>query len=305
MTRILSYNILIGGTDRVDLLTKIIKSRQPDIVGLVEAIDQQVVDALAENLGMQYRLSGRGKDSEGWQAAILSHLPIVQTRTYTSEVMTKQPLLEVCVQESNGCQLTVFVTHLTADFSKAWIANHARRREVQELLRIMSSRQGTPHLLMGDFNSLVPGERLKASSFLLYVTDPNLYYRLKPSRSIVPPDLNFVLPAPLQILKPFLEFIPRSKVPCTLLDTTDFIYAPRGGIELLQKARYVDCFRSMNPSESGFTWPAPLPSGRVDFIFASPELAQRLVASDTVEAGEGVRTENASDHLPVFAEFSE
>ena len=37
MTRILSYNILYGGTSRVSELTKMIGSVQPDVVGLVEA----------------------------------------------------------------------------------------------------------------------------------------------------------------------------------------------------------------------------------------------------------------------------
>src|SRR6266849_3848253 len=105
MTRVLSYNILIGGTGRVDLLKRIIKSKQPDVVGLVEAIDEEVVKTLAENLGMQYRLSGRAQDREGWQAAILSHLPIKQTRIHTSKVLIKQHLLELGLQEANGHEL--------------------------------------------------------------------------------------------------------------------------------------------------------------------------------------------------------
>jgi endonuclease/exonuclease/phosphatase family metal-dependent hydrolase len=302
MTRVLSYNILIGGTKRVDLLTKIIKSKQPDIVGLLEAIDPEVVKTLAENLGMQYKLSGRAQDDEGWQAAILSHLPIIEARTHINKVLIKQPLLELRLQEANGHELTVFVTHLTADFNKAWIANHTRSCEVQELLRIMSSKRG-PHLLMGDFNSIAPGERLNGSSFLSYVTNPNLYYRLQPGTFIGPPDLNFVLPSPLRIFKPFLEFISRSEPFSRLLDKFDALYAPRGGIGYLQRAGYVDCFRKMNLFEPGFTWPAPSPAGRVDFIFACPELARRLRVSGVVTAGEGVSAEDASDHLPIFAEF--
>ena len=37
MTRVLSYNILLGGTPRIDALDKMIRSSQPDVVGLVEA----------------------------------------------------------------------------------------------------------------------------------------------------------------------------------------------------------------------------------------------------------------------------
>ncbi len=303
MTRILSYNILVGGTNRVDRLAKIIRSSQPDIVGLIEAVDEQVVKELARELGMQYRLSGRGQDEEGWQAAILSRLPILYSKTYTNEILTKQPLLEAGMQEPNGQCFTVFVTHLTADFGKGKKAYLARRREVQEILQIMAAKRGIKHILMGDFNSLAPGECLKGSSFVKYSSEPNLYYQLNPSGSIQPPDLNFVLPPSLRVLKPLLEFIPRSKILSNLLDGIGFFYTPRGGIDLLSKAGYVDCFRFLHPHEKGFTWPAPIPSGRVDFIFASSELALHLSNCEVIVEGEETLSETASDHLPLFADF--
>lgn len=305
MTRVLSYNILVGGIHRVDQLAKIIKSKQPDIVGLIEATDEQVIQELAKSLGMQYRLSGYSKHHEHWQSAVLSRLPIQHTQIYTSDVLIKQSLLEVCVENANGNPFTVFVIHLTAAFARGKLADHARRREVKELLRLVTSKQGTLHLIMGDFNSIARGERLKGSSFLSYVADPSLYYRLKPDEAVNRPDLNFVLPPPLQIFKPLLEYIPRSKILCNLLDTTNFLYAPRSGTDLLQRAGYIDCYRHINPREAGFTWPAPMPAGRVDFIFASPELAHHLLASDVVVEGEGVRGEDASDHLAVFADFND
>lgn len=119
MTRILSYNILAGGTHRIEQLTRIIRSSSSDVVGLVEAKDERVVKELAERLGMQYCLSGRANG----QAAVLSRLPICNVKIHTNAIITKQPLLEVCVEESEGQSLTVFVTHLTADFRKVWVAN--------------------------------------------------------------------------------------------------------------------------------------------------------------------------------------
>jgi endonuclease/exonuclease/phosphatase family metal-dependent hydrolase len=304
MTRALSYNILVGGKHRVDSLISIIKFCQPDVVGLIEAIDENVVEQLANNLDMEYRLSGRAKDEEGWQGAVLSRFPIISTRIHSNTIITKQPLLEVCIEEHDGQPLTIFVTHLTADFSRFWIANYKRRREVQELLRIMESKQGTKHLLMGDFNSIAPGERLQGSSFLQYVTDPGLYYQLKPDPSIKAPDLNFVLPSALRVVKPLLEMVPRRKTLSTILDASSFLYAPRGGFRLLNKAGYVDCFRAMNPDKEGFTWPAPMPAGRVDFIFASSELAPYLSASGVLTEDDEGSIREGSDHLPIFAEFS-
>ena len=303
MTRILSYNILIGGTHRIEQLSRIIRSSRSDVVGLVEAIDEQVVKELAEHLGMQYRLSGRASNKEGWQGAVLSRLPILDMKIHTNACITKQPLLEVCVEEIDGQPLTVFVTHLTADFGKVWAANKARRREIQELLRIMKSCRGTKHVLMGDFNSLAPGERLKGSAFIRYVAAPDFYHQLKPDPTIQAPDLDFVMPPALRFMKPLLKLVPKSKLFSTMLDAVDACYAPRGGIDLLSQSRYVDCFRSLYPDTKGYTWPAPIPAGRVDFIFASPELAQQLTAAGVIVEGEGIAASQASDHLPIFAEF--
>ena len=58
LTRILSYNILVGATRRIDPLTGMIKAARPDIVGLVEATNPQVVEELARRLDMQHVLSG-------------------------------------------------------------------------------------------------------------------------------------------------------------------------------------------------------------------------------------------------------
>lgn len=303
MTRVFSYNILIGGTHRVEQLLKIIRSRQPDIVGLIEATNEQVVKDLARHLDMEYELTGRANDAEGWQAALLSRFPIIKVNVHSNTILKKQPLLEVTLKEDAGTYLTVFVTHLTADFGKGRAASRKRRQEVYEILRIMSVKRGTKHILIGDFNSLAPGEHLKGSSFLRYVNEPDLYYQLQPDEYIRLPDLNFVLPSSLLFLKPIFEHIPKSKFLSYCLDKLDILYTPHGGIDLLYKAGYVDCFRAMHPDRHGYTWPAPLPAGRVDFIFASAELANTLIDCDVVVKGEDVLSDKASDHLPVFADF--
>jgi exonuclease III len=88
----------------------------------------------------------------------------------------------------------------------------------------------------------------------------------------------------------------------TIVDLISPVYA-QGGIDLLLKAGYVDCFRRVNPRSPGFTCVAALPAGRIDFIFASPEVAQRLSNSQVVTEGEGVNGAEASDHFAVYAEF--
>ncbi len=83
------------------------------------------------------------------------------------------------------------------------------------------------------------------------------------------------------------------------------LYAPRGSIDLLLKAGYTDSFRYTNPRASGFTCPAGAPAGRIDYIFASPEMTRRLTCCKVITGGNGIAGEKASDHYPVLAEFGE
>lgn len=158
-------------------------------------------------------------------------------------------------------------------------------------------------MLIGDFNSLAPGERLKGSAFLRYAAVPDFYLQLKPDPSVERPDLDCIMPSPLRFIKPFLKLVPKSMVLSTVLDAADGFYAPRGGIDLLGKSGYVDCFRTLYPDTDGYTCPAHMPAGRIDFIFASPALAPQLTAAGVILEGEGVAAYHASDHLPVFADF--
>src|SRR5713226_342735 len=83
MTRVLTYNILLGGKGRVDQLAKMISFSQADVVGMVEATDPSVIEELAQRLDMQYSMSGRGTYERDWQIAVLSRLPIVHTPLHT------------------------------------------------------------------------------------------------------------------------------------------------------------------------------------------------------------------------------
>jgi len=55
-----------------------------------------------------------------------------------------------------------------------------------------------------------------------------------------------------------------------------------------------------HPTASGYTSHMDRPAVRVDYIFASPSFANRLVACDVVT---GTEAEQVSDHFPIWAEF--
>ena len=76
---------------------------------------------------------------------------------------------------------------------------------------------------------------------------------------------------------------------------------PREALKPLLERGYVDCYRRVHPGERGHTYPADAPWMRLDYVFASSQLAPRLVACDVPTADPAPR---ASDHLPVVAEFA-
>jgi endonuclease/exonuclease/phosphatase family metal-dependent hydrolase len=75
--------------------------------------------------------------------------------------------------------------------------------------------------------------------------------------------------------------------------------APRLVLAPLVAAGYVDCFRARH-DDPGFTYPAHAPWLRVDYAFASPALAPRLIGCHVVQDELAAR---ASDHLPLVVEL--
>jgi endonuclease/exonuclease/phosphatase family metal-dependent hydrolase len=297
MTRILSYNILVGGTRRIDQLTTVIRTADPDVVGLAEATDPKVVEELASRLGMQFRLSGYGKGARDWHLAVLSRLPILHTQVHTRPIFDRKYLLEVQIEEANGSPLTVFVIHQRSDFQRGAESNRIRRAEIQEILSIMVPHQGQPHLLMGDFNSLAPGDSLQASRLLRSATSK---HRTRARRTNTTHSWRKFT---RHMVSRAVSVVVNNKAGSFIVDKVAPRYA-RGGIDLLLQAGYIDCFRQANPTTLGFTCPAIVPSGRIDFIIASPELASRLTTSRVMDSVPGIQAHEASDHLAICADFT-
>lgn len=317
MTRIVSYNILAGGYSlrengarRTEQLLKIIRAAEPDIVGLPEAINPMkfagltVVEEMAEALGMQLINGGETGSGRDYRTALMTRLPIISVKNHARPGVLARPLLEVCVEESSGQPLTIFVIHLSAAFNRRWAGNHIRMREVREILHILAPfrAEGKPHILMGDFNSLAPKDAFTASALLKYVM------RLDTRRKNLTlndghPHLNSVVPPKLRFLNPVLRTVAQSEALCKLFDLAAYFYAPRGSIRLLTE-HYIDCFRHLHPHEHGFTCPAAAPAGRIDYIFADPTLVERLQMCHVLVRGEeDFLGEHASDHLAIAAEL--
>lgn len=76
--------------------------------------------------------------------------------------------------------------------------------------------------------------------------------------------------------------------------------SPRLAIGALQEAGYMECYRALHAREAGYTYLATHRWLRLDYIFASPQVAIHLAACDVDEA---MATRSASDHLPIWASF--
>jgi exodeoxyribonuclease-3 len=71
-------------------------------------------------------------------------------------------------------------------------------------------------------------------------------------------------------------------------------------IQAVLEARYVDAYRLVNPEAPGVTFPARSPHIRLDYVFVPQNFSTRIRGCSVVG---GERVVEASDHLPLLAEF--
>lgn len=155
--RITSYNILDGGTGRLDELAAVLERQRPDIVGLVEAEDADLVQALARRLEMDFIVSAGRKHA----SALLSRFTIEQTINHAviSERFSRSALEAAVVVPAMGT-VPIAVVHL---HSRAFEADErVREKEVAALLDVMAGHRerGVSHLLCGDFNADPPTQKI-------------------------------------------------------------------------------------------------------------------------------------------------
>jgi endonuclease/exonuclease/phosphatase family metal-dependent hydrolase len=237
--RILAYNIWDGGADRLGAIAALIRGERPDAVALVETTAASAA-ALADRLGLDHAF-GEGNSVFGVDVSWLSRRPVRRPRNHRLPPLAKT-LLEV---EVDGLRL--FATHLASRHEEHV---HPREGEIRAILGVLERVDG-PHLLVGDFNALRPGDPVGAP----------------------PPGV-----------EPRGEALPG---------------APRTVLAPLAAAGYVDCYRALH-DKPGYTYPADAPWLRLDYAFASRELAPRLAACDVVASDLAAR---ASDHLPLVVEL--
>ena len=149
MLRLLSYNIRHGGSGREDALSVVIRAAAPDVVVFQEATKPAVIERLAADTGMAHWGSRRGESLGFISRLPLDHVEWVKPR------VSRHAFLQVVPA---GASWRIVGVHLSAVHS-AW--TEARRTyELRALLLAIQQHQHGPHVLVGDFNTLAPGELL-------------------------------------------------------------------------------------------------------------------------------------------------
>ena len=148
--RLLSYNIRFGGHGREQALAETIVAASPDLVVFQEATDPNVIERIAEATKFPI-WAARRNHSIGF----LSRQK-VDYYEWHYPAAARHSFLEIVPA---GGQVRVFGLHLSARFSK-W-DERRRAREIRSLLDGIKRHQDGFHVLVGDFNTLAPGEVLE------------------------------------------------------------------------------------------------------------------------------------------------
>jgi exodeoxyribonuclease III len=147
--KLLSYNIRFGGLGREEQIAAVVRECAADLVILQEATRPQVVEQIARATGMKH-WGARPGHSLGF----MSRNEVIHYQWHALPG-GKRAFLELVPA---GTDLRVFGVHLRAIHSN-W-TERRRVRELRALLQGIKQHQKGPHILVGDFNTLAPGELL-------------------------------------------------------------------------------------------------------------------------------------------------
>jgi endonuclease/exonuclease/phosphatase family metal-dependent hydrolase len=147
--KLLSYNIRFGGEGREDQLAEVIREARADLVILQEATKSHVVERVAQATGMSF-----WGERPGYSLGFMSRVEVTHHEWHPIRG-SKRTFLEILLA---GSEVRIFGLHLSAIHSN-W-TERRRVRELRALLASIKQHQDGLHVLLGDFNTLAPGELL-------------------------------------------------------------------------------------------------------------------------------------------------
>ena len=323
--RVATYNILLGGHGRGERIAAVLERIGADVVALQEASDLFLLRELANRLGMRMVVA-KPNDSSRLNLAILSRLPVTRWRAHRhpGRMLRAHLECELAVNAPGLSRLRIHCIHLAARFAEKNKGEARRLRELDAILGDIARSGPTPHLLMGDFNSLAPGETVAATAFFTRMAelrragvlvrgldgllvpverreDDEAFDELWHAVG-VDPQLGVGMPRLPWVVGPLTGVLPRSRVTDRVLNR----FIERWTVTRLSDVGYRDCWREVHPEGDGYTCATWMPAARIDYVFADDAMAPRLLSCDVVGGDEGIADPDAggaSDHFPVVAEF--
>jgi endonuclease/exonuclease/phosphatase family metal-dependent hydrolase len=305
----------------------VLRRLNADVVALQEVREVDHVRDLAAHLHMEMLLGEPSDPGSLMHTAILTRLPVRAWHNRRHYGRMLRSHLE-CEIETGGRLLPVIgihCLHLAARFGERNKGEARRIREIGAVLTDIAREPSLPHMLIGDFNALAPGDDILATSFFrrmndlrragLLVVGPN--GNLTPlvpdpsndaggledrwRREGVDPRLLGGIPVLPRVVSPLTMGLPVSHAMDRLLGRL----IERWTVERLLNEGYVDCYRQVHPRARGLTCATWQLSARVDYVFATEDLAEHLTGADVVGGRTWPDTDAAvaSDHYPVVAEF--
>jgi endonuclease/exonuclease/phosphatase family metal-dependent hydrolase len=251
--RALTYNIhhWEGMDSRIDVarVTEVIRATGADLVALNEVYHPVTLPGLAEPplaamahaLGMEYAFGvalphDTFADSDAaYGNALLSHYPILAHATHHLATVAgheQRSLLEVRVLPPSGKACTLYVTHLDC------YAEDVRLTQLNSLLLWTGRDRGRLHLLLGDLNSLAPGDyQEKKESWPAIekvLGEPN---RLQEERKVLP---RLLRAGYLDAFATVGQGAAETSTTTDPLLRIDYILVPEAGRETLQRCRRWD-----------------------------------------------------------------
>ena len=170
--RLLTYNILHGGGNRVDAIAKVINAVTPDLVLLQEATDPANVARIAEAAGMaDFRAVKRES------LAFVSRKKVAFVEWVRPRI-SRHAFIDIVPA---GEKIRVFGVHLSAVHA-AW-TEQRRVLELRALLKKITQHRDRFHVLAGDFNTIAPGAKLEINTLplrlrpLLWMTGGRVRWR--------------------------------------------------------------------------------------------------------------------------------
>jgi len=322
--RVVTYNLLLGGQGRGERIARVLQRRDADVIALQEASDLGLVRELAQDLGMRMVVA-KPNDASKLNLAVLSRLPFTRWRAHRhpGRMLRAHLECEVAVQAPGLPRLRIHCIHLAARFGEKNQGEARRLRELDAILGDIARSGDTPHLLLGDFNTVAPGETVAATAFFTRMAElrrKGLLVRgldglVTPmeiaagddeaaalwEEAGVDPELNVGLPRLPWLVGPLTGVLPRHPLTDRVLNR----FIERWTVPRLTEAGYVDCFRRLHPAGDGYTCATWLPAARIDYVFADRRMADKLVACDVVglDGLPDADVAAASDHFPVVADF--